>query len=120
MFKITPVKPEDVGQLKEYLKTDINGIMLACYEKDEITGGVSFDIEGDEAYLDKLKADEPVMEEIILKAAMNFLELHKIYNFYVKEEKELYKRLDFKATEKSGYKLYVNIDGYFIAHKCHH
>lgn len=120
MFKITPVKPEDVLRLKEYLKPETNGIMLACYEQEKITGGVSFDINGGEAYLDVLKADEPVMEEVILKAAMNFLELHKIYDFYVREENELFKRLDFKKTEKQGYKMYVNVDGYFDTHKCHH
>lgn len=120
MFKITPVKPEDVARLKEYLKPETNGIMLACYEQDEITGGISFDIDGGEAFLDTMKADEPAMEEIILKAAMNFLELHKIFDFYVKEEKELFKRLDFKKSEKQDYKMYVNIHGYFDTHKCHH
>lgn len=120
MFKITPVKPEDVSKLIEYLKPTKNGIMLACYEQEGITGGVCFDIDGQCAYLDVLKTDKSEMEEVILKAAMNFLDLHKIYNFYVKEEKELYKRLDFKLSEKRDYKMYVNIDGYFDTHKCHH
>ena len=119
MFKITPVRPEDAGRAIEYLKPAKNGIILACYEEERITGAVCFDIEGTEAFLDTLKADEPVMEEIILKAAMNFLELHGIFDFYLPEEKDLYKLLDFKKSDREGYRMYVNLDGYFDTHKCH-
>lgn len=119
MFKITPVLPEDTKKAIEYLNTQKNGIILACYEEEGITGAVSFEIDGDEAFLDVLKSDKPIMEEVILKAAMNFLEVHGIYNFYLPEEKDLYKLLDFKKTDRQGYKMYVNIDGYFDTHKCH-
>lgn len=119
MFKITPVRPEDTNKLIEYLKPSKNGVILACYEQESITGGVCFDIEGDCAFLDVLKADMPIMEEIILKAAMNFLELHGIYNFYLPEETDLYKKIDFKKSDREDYKMYVNIDGYFDTHKCH-
>lgn len=119
MFQITPVRPEDINAVTEYLKPAKNGIILACYEPEGITGAVCFDINGDEAFLDVLKTDKPVMEEVILKAAMNFLEVHGIYNFYLPDEKDLYKLMDFKKTDKAGYKMYVNIDGYFDTHKCH-
>lgn len=120
MFKITPVMPEDTNKLIEYLKPEKNGIILALYEENGITGGVCFDIEEDNAYLDVLKVDDPFMEEVVLKAAMNFLDVNGIYNFYLKEEKELYKRLNFKKSDKEEYKMYVNLDGYFDTHKCHH
>lgn len=120
MFTITPVKPEDTQRAIEYLNPSKNGIILACYEEKRITGAVCFDIEGDEAFLDVLKADEQIMEEVILKSAMNFLEIHGIYNFYLPEEKDLYKLLGFSKTDRDGYKMYVNIDGYFDTHKCHH
>ena len=119
MFKITPVKPEDTDKVIKYLKPTKNGIILACYENDGITGAVCFDMEGDCAFLDVLKSDEQIMEEIILKAAMNFLELKGIYNFYLPDEKDLYKILDFKKSDRDGYKMYVNLDGYFDTHKCH-
>lgn len=119
MFKITPVKPEDTAKAINYLNPTKNGIILACYEEGEITGAVCFDIDGDCAFLDVIKSDEQIMEEIILKAAMNFLELRGIYNFYLPEEKDLYKILDFKKSDRDGYKMYVNLDGYFDTHKCH-
>lgn len=119
MFKITPVKPEDTQRVIQYLNPTKNGIILACYEQEKITGAVCFDIESDCAFLDVLKADEQIMEEIILKAAMNFLELQGIYNFYLPDEKDLYKLLDFKKSDREGYKMYVNLDGYFDIHKCH-
>lgn len=119
MFKITPVKPEDIKFMEEYLNPEKNCIILACYEPEGITGGVSFEIEGGDAFLDKLRADELIMEEILLKSAMNFLEVHGIYNLYLKEETDLYHRLDFKESDKQGYKMQVNIDGYFDTHKCH-
>ncbi len=118
MFKIAPVEKKDIEYMTKYLNTSVNGIILACYEGGKITGGVCFDIDGGCGYLDSLKAEEEIMEEIILKAAMNFLELHKIYEFYVKEETPLYKRLDFKVSKKDGYKMFVNLDGYFDTHKC--
>lgn len=119
MFRITPVKPEDTKRAIEYLNPAKNGIILACYEGDKITGAVCFDIEGGCAYLDVLKADEQIMEEVILKSAMNFLEVHGVFDFYLPDEKDLYKLLDFKKSDKDGYKMYVNIDGYFDTHKCH-
>lgn len=119
MFKITPVMPEDTKKVIEYLKPAKNGIILACYEETGITGAICFEIDGGDAYLDVLKSDKPIMEEVILKAAMNFLEVHGVYNFYLPEEKDLYKLLDFKKTDREGYKMYVNIDGYFDTHKCH-
>ena len=76
MFKITPVLPEDIGKVMDYLKPSKNGIILACYEETGITGAVCFEIDGDEAFLDVLKSDKPIMEEVILKSAMNFLEVH--------------------------------------------
>ena len=119
MFKITPVRPEDTEIAIKYLNPTKNGIILACYEPEGITGAVCFDIDGENAYLDVLKADKQIMEEVILKAAMNFLEVHGIFNFYLPDETDLYKLLDFKKSDKDGYKMYVNIDGYFDTHKCH-
>ncbi|MFA7636918.1 MAG: hypothetical protein WCX81_04055 [Monoglobales bacterium] len=119
MFKITPVRPEDTSRAIEYLKPDKNGIILACYENNDITGAVCFDIDGDAAFLDKLKIDEPVMEEIMLKSAMNFLDLHGIYNFYLPGEKDLYKLLGFKKSDRDDYKMYINLEGYFEIDKCH-
>ena len=119
MFKITPVKPEDTAKVIKYLNPTKNGIILACYEEGGITGAVCVDIDGDSAFLDVLKADEQIMEEIILKAAMNFLELRGIFNFYLPDEKDLYKLLDFKKSDREDYKMYVNLDGYFDTHKCH-
>ena len=74
MFKITPVKPEDTAKVIKYLNPTKNGIILACYEEGGITGAVCVDIDGDSAFLDVLKADEQIMEEIILtmKAACGF------------------------------------------------
>jgi len=124
MFKITIVKKEDAQNVADYLEYKSKGITLACYEEGEITGAVCFDIIQGNGYVQKVKTNDPNMKIVVGKAALNFLELHNIYNVYVNDENDMeyFKTLGFKDTgnypqELGGsYVAYLNLEGYFDAH----
>lgn len=108
MFKITVAR--DVEEFRKYMDYDTMGMMMGCYEEDKITGGICFDIENEAGYIRKMRADDESMKQVIAKAALNFMELHGIYDVYVKDD-EFYKTVGF--TDAGNGMLYINLDGYF-------
>ncbi len=112
MFKITVVK--DIEEFEKYMDFKSKGMMLGCYEETGLTGGVCFDITDKAGYIEKLKADDERMKEVIAKAALNFLDVHGITDVYVKSD-DFYKTLGF-GNDISGM-MYLNLNGYFTTHK---
>lgn len=110
MFKISVAKKEEFEEFEKYMDYSTNGIMLVCREEGKITGGICFDLFEKGAIIQKMKADEKAMEEIIVKSALNFLELNKVYDVYVNENEKIYEILGFK---QDGELMHLNIVGYF-------
>lgn len=111
MFKISVAKKEEFEEFKNYMDYSSDGIMLVCRESGKITGGICFDLFEKGALIQKMKADEKAMEEIMVKSALNFLDLNKIYDVYIKDNNEdIYKILGFK---NDGEFMHLNISGYF-------
>lgn len=111
MFKISVAKKEEFDEFKNYMDYSSNGIMLICREEGKITGGICFDLFEKGALIQKMKTDEEAMREIMIKSALNFLDINKIYDVYVKDNNEkIYEMLGFK---KDGELMHLNIFGYF-------
>ncbi len=111
MFKISVAKKEEFEDFKNYMDYSSNGIMLICREAGQITGGICFDLFEKGAIIQKMKTDDKSIEEIMVKSALNFLDLNKIYDVYVKDnEEKIYKMLGFK---QDGELMHLNISGYF-------
>lgn len=111
MFKISVVTKEEMNDFIAYMGYESKGMMLVCREETGITGGICFDLIDGGAYIEKVKAEKEEMLEIIIKAALNFLDLNNIYDVYAeKTDEKIYKLLGFK---ESGNKIHLNIFGYF-------
>ena len=117
MFKIIPVPMDDLDKVRAYLGNNTKGMILACYEKEGITGAASFDISDGAGFFEDMKTDKPEMENVMGKSVLNFLELHGILDVYAKTgtKDEYFKSLGFKPADeiKSGWGLYLNLEGYF-------
>lgn len=114
MFYIGAAKKDDIQKACKYLNTETKGMILTCYEENEFIGAVCFDIKNGAGIIECLKADKPEMKTVIAKAALNFLELHNIYDVYVYDDYGFYESLGFKPE---GDKMKLNLEGYFTSHE---
>lgn len=117
MFKISPATGENILWARKYLEYEAMGMIMVLYEDDVKTGAVCFDIQNSAGLLQKVKVDNPAMKMVTAKAAMNFLELSRIYDLYIESEEfsqneNFYKMLGFKEKDGQGY---INLEGYFDA-----
>ena len=111
MFKISVAKKDEFEDFKNYMDYSSNGIMLICREEGKITGGICFDLFEKGAIIQKMKTDEEAMREIMVKSALNFLDLNRVYDVYINDaDEKIYKLLGFK---KDGNLMHLNISGYF-------
>ncbi len=124
MFSIKVAEPSQIPEAEEYLDKKINGLAMLCYEQ-KITGAVSFNIGAGYGYIEALKTDEKNMQYVVLVSALNFLELHGIYDVYInlKEYETLLGAMKFIPCEegpiekRDGYLAKVDLRGYFQEHK---
>lgn len=111
MFKISVAKKDEFEDFKNYMDYSSNGIMLICRESGKITGGICFDLFEKGAIIQKMKTDDEAMREIMVKSALNFLDLNRVYDVYINDtDEKIYKLLGFK---KEGNLMHLNIAGYF-------
>lgn len=124
MFSIKIATPEQLPEAELYLDRKLKGFVMLCYEQ-KLTGAVAFDICPGGAYIEALKTDMPNMQYVVLVSALNFLELHGIYDVYInlKEYEALLKSMKFVPCDtgpiekKDGYLAKVDLRGYFTADK---
>ncbi|MBQ3054317.1 MAG: hypothetical protein IJC89_05390 [Clostridia bacterium] len=124
MFSIKVATPEQLPEAELYLDMEIKGFAMLCYEQS-LTGAVAFNICNGGAYIEKLKTDKPEMEYVVLASALNFLDLHGIWDVYtnLKEYEQLLTRMRFVKVEdgpidkKDGYLSKVDLRGYFTSEK---
>lgn len=124
MFSIKVATPEQLPEAELYLDKKINGFAMLCYEEC-LTGAVSFNISPGGAYIEALKTDKKNMEYVVLVSALNFLELHGIYDVYInlKEYEVLCRAMKFVPCEEGpipqneGYLAKVDLRGYFTENK---
>lgn len=124
MFSIKLATPEQIPEAELYLDKNIKGLCMLCYEQ-KLTGAVEFNICEGGAYIEALKTDESNMRYVVLVSALNFLELHGIYDVYIniKEYEPLCRAMKFEPCEecpiekRDGYLAKVNLRGYFTEEK---
>ncbi len=124
MFSIKIATPEQLPEAELYLEKEVKGLCMLCFEQ-KLTGAVEFNICPGGAYIEALKTDEAKMQYVVLVSALNFLELHGIYDVYInlKEYETLLRAMKFEPCEegpitaKEGYLARVNLRGYFTEHK---
>ena len=124
MFSIKMATPEQLPEAELYLDREIKGFVMLCYEQ-KLTGAVAFNICPGGAFIEALKTDKEEMRYVVLVSALNFLELHGVYDVYInlKEYEPLCRAMKFVPCEegpippKDGYLAKVNLKGYFTAEK---
>ena len=100
MFKISVAKKDEFEDFKNYMDYSSNGIMLICREEGKITGGICFDLFEKGAIIQKMKTDEEAMREIMVKSALNFLDLTRVYDVYINDtDEKIYKLLSFTGRD---------------------
>ncbi len=124
MFSIKMASKEQLPEAEMYLDRELHGFVMLCYEGD-ITGAVAFNIGVGGGYIEALKTDKEEMQYVVLVSALNFFELHGIYDVYInlKEYEPLLKKMKFIPCEegpiekKDGYLARVDLRGYFTSEK---
>ncbi|MDP4119417.1 MAG: hypothetical protein Q8873_09590, partial [Bacillota bacterium] len=100
---------------------EVKGFAMMCREEEKLTGAVSFNIGEGGAYIEALRTDKEEMTYVVFVSALNFLELHGIYDVYtnLKEYEALNRAMKFipcdegPIEKKDGYLARVDLKGYF-------
>ena len=125
MFCIKMALPEEIEKTEHYLGGRYNGFLMACTEEGALTGAVAFNIAGREAYIEALKTDKPEMEQVVLSAALNFLEQNRFFDVYmnIPQYRPLCEKMGFvpcaggPVDARENFLAKLNLRGYFDHHK---
>lgn len=113
MFKISMATKEQLPQVLDYLGFETNAFVMGCYEEGSLTGAVAFDIIDGSGVILSLKTQEAQMQQVVLSAALNFLDLNGIETVYSCQEGRLYSMMRFEKSRDKRYKMELSLPGYF-------